>query len=68
MKKSIIEVIKQNKGTIIKGALIGAGSMLSLAIGKAMIGADINEELEVDENVELEPVDVEYSEVDTEEK
>lgn len=51
MKRSIIEVIKANKGTILKRALIVGGAVVGLTVVMAMAKSNDSEEVEVIEEV-----------------
>ena len=65
-KKTIMEVIKENKDAIIRRALIVLGTVGGiLLVSKVLIGDD-DEVEEFEENEE--PQDVEFSEVENEEE
>lgn len=66
-KKSILEVIKENKGAIIKRALIIAGSIAGVLLAaKVLTGDEDDEEMVEVEDGEIQ--DAEFSEVESEEE
>ena len=66
-KKTIMEVIKDNKETIIKRALIVLGTIGGLLLVSKVLTGDDNE-METLVDSEEEPQDVEFSEVENEEE
>lgn len=61
MKKSIIEVIKANRGAIVKRALIVGGT----AIGLAIVGKMLNKDEECDIEIDADEVAVDAEVVET---
>lgn len=65
-KKTLMEVIKENRDSIIRRALIVLGSVGGLLLVAKVLSGD---EADIEENVEeTEPQDVEFSEVENEEE
>ena len=62
-KKTIMEVIKENKGTIIKRLLIIAGSVGGVLLASRLLAGDDNE---MEELVEGDAQDVEFTENEAE--